>query len=680
MSIDSRQQWTSTDQESTNLARALAIDCIENAGSGHPGIALSIMPILHLLYQKVMNHSPLNPNWVGRDRLILSCGHASIAQYVQLYLSGYPIEVSDLQKFRRLGSCTPGHPELNLNQGIEASTGPLGQGFAMAVGMALENKYLERVVKKKTGRDINLGITYVVASDGDIQEGISQEAASLAASNNLANLFVIYDSNQVTIDGRISNEERENTALRFESLGWNTRTVKQENTGDIGSQELIEVLRAPRAKKPTLVIVESFLAYGSPSTQNSHKSHGNLLGINEVNATKKILGIPESHPKFYVSPQQLAKRRQIQEFGVELENSFTIQNLLNEVLGDESDEIKKTISEVSKYFGTLRNMSTRKANGYLLTELQKVSFRFIGGSADLTESNGLKNGSYFDGVNAWSDENQAWNSNLKFGVREHAMTAITNGLALRGILNPFCATYLVFSDYQRPAIRMAALMQTNSVFIWTHDSILVGPDGPTHQPVEQIAALRSMPNFSVVRPGDANELISAWEKIVSSKNPTGIVLSRQELINHEETLNRGSEIIRGGYVLTENRPQSKPEVTLIATGSELESAMQLFKELSLRELSVRLVSMPCTDWFEEEEQEYRWSVIPNDQTPRIIIEAGTSFGWHKYGNENTLYLTIDDFGSSGSPEELLRKFHFNSEQLIERVLDFLFPKSKMTTF
>ena len=646
-------------------ARSLCLDAIEAAGSGHPGIALSMTPVLDLLFQEILRHNPSNPNWIGRDKFVLSCGHASIALYVQLLQAGYDLDIEDIRDFRKIGSITPGHPEWKVTPGVEASTGPLGQGFAMAVGLAIENMHLENIVSKQFVHEtFDLGRIFVLASDGDLQEGITQEAASIAGELKLNNLCVIYDDNNVTIDGRIEPSTKEDTKSRFEAMGWDVETIQHNDGKDIDVEQLRKAILKNVKSAPRLLILESEIAYPSPTYTGKHFSHGNLLGAQEVSAIKDLLNT-SNLPIFQISDEFERQICSAREKGSGCENDWNTKHATKILYLKTklSQDFRNSVSVESDF----KKISTRKVNGSILAKLKAESITWIGGSGDLTESNGLENKNYIFAEKAQEAESH---TNIKFGIREHAMSAICNGLALSGFLNPYCASYLVFSDYQRPAIRMAALMQTNVLFIWTHDSISVGPDGPTHQPVEQLSSLRALPGFDVIRPADATELVFCWEKIFISPGPKGLVLSRQDLPVLSNELLDSSKVKKGAYVLANSYVPTDPHLILVATGAEIHTALQIHEDLNSKDFGVRVVSMPCMEWFRQESVEYRNQVLPTNHRKKVVIEAGVSFGWHEFIGPEGLYININEFGKSGSPDDVYSYFGFDFNTLRNAILQY----------
>lgn len=622
-------------------------------------------PVLDLLFQEILRHNPANPNWLGRDKFVLSCGHASIALYVQLLQSGYDIDMEDIRDFRKLGSITPGHPEWKVTPGVEVSTGPLGQGFAMAVGLAIENLYLENIVNKEFGQDsFDLGQIFVLASDGDLQEGITHEAASIAGEMKLKNLCVIYDDNNVTIDGRIDPSKKEDTKSRFEAMGWDVETIPHLMGEDVDVEHLRKVLSKNKPTGPRLLILESEIAYPSPTYTGKSFSHGNLLGSKEVSAIKELLHTTDL-PIFEVTAEFRSRIRKAREIGAARESEWYNKHE-KEILYLKS-KIAQGLKSSLFTSTDIQKISTRKANGFILAKLKKDSINWLGGSGDLAESNGLENKNFIFTEIAPEPESY---TNIKFGIREHAMSAICNGLALSGLINPYCATYLVFSDYQRPAVRMAALMQTNVLFIWTHDSISVGPDGPTHQPVEQLSSLRALPGFDVIRPADATELLFCWERLLVGSGPKGLVLSRQDLPVLNTELVNSSGVKKGPYILVNSHFPTNPNLILVATGAEVHSALQIHRELNSEEFGVRVVSVPCVEWFRQEPMEYRDEVLPVSHNKKVVIEAGVTFGWHEFIGPKGLYINVNEFGKSGSSDALNSYFGFDYQSIKSAILKY----------
>lgn len=600
-----------------------------------------------------MLHDPKNPDWADRDKFLVSCGHTSLALYVQLHLSGYEVTREDLYKFRTLGSNTPGHPEYGITPGVEVSTGPLGQGFAMSVGVALSQKMnSEEILSASRAPQ-----TYVLLSDGDIQEGITNEAAALASLYQLDNLVAIYDSNNITIDGIAAFPKINTTQAIFESQGWNVVLVEKADSGDIDAEKFVKLIKTRRDNNnPTLFIIESEIGWPAPYSKGKASIHGNMLSQEETLATRELLCLPQQDDdEIGVRVQRRYRKLVTDRLSVSGTSS-------NQRLKYDSESMKSELLKIN--FPT--NISARKANGLIISHLQNVFPLIVGGSADLTESNSLSL------ENQYSPKSRAdhkiMGSNLRFGVREHAMAAIINGLALDGEILPFCATYLVFADYQKPAIRLAAMMKIPSIYIWTHDSIAIGADGPTHQPIEQLAMLRSTPNFVVARPASADELLSIWEVILEKRGPIGLALSRQDLPNLVSKSLASKDAKLGAYIYHENFTEGKPDVVLIATGSEVELAYKTSLKPEVEHLRIRVVSMPSQELFLEQTKDYRERVLPSNVTHRISIEAASTFGWSKFVGTGKS-IGIDTFGLSAPGNELLVHFNFTEEHLLEVILD-----------
>jgi transketolase len=635
--------WTDVDIRNINLCRGVALDILAKAGSGHPGATLTLISPIYLLLQKIMAHNPAEPSWPLRDRLVLSCGHASLALYLQLHIAGYDITNEDLFDFRKLGSKTPGHPEFSVTPGIETTTGPLGQGLANAVGMALSLKIHEQESKSKIPPRV-----YCVVSDGDLQEGISFEAASIAVNYRLDNLVVIFDSNEITIDGPTHQSISLDMQGYFQAIGWRVSSVPKMNSGDVDMKFLAEkIFEDSEELKPLIIFMHSEIGWPSPNYKSKAFVHGNLLPEEEIMQIKRLLDI-EATPKSKV-PSEIY--RNIRE-GNEARRIRQIENSPENRTIQQFDYTE--ISQKIKNIKFSPSISTRKANGQILNVIKEVHPWTIGGSADLTESNGLSLENLFTG----EVSREGISNNLIFGVREHAMSAISNGIARDSMNIVYCATYLGFSDYQKPAVRLSALMGLPVTYLWTHDSIALGADGPTHQPIEQLATLRSIPQFSVIRPGSAEELKLAWLRILKERKPAGLILSRQDLDNSALVDAYPLAADKGGYIYSQNFTGDKPELVLIATGSELSLAKQVCSLEAFQHVRTRVVSMPCWEWFTEESTEYRERVLPKDAKLFVSLEAGSTFGWEKFTGRSGLNIGIDTFGASGNPDTVMEKFGF----------------------
>lgn len=669
--------WTELDTKSSNTARVLAMDAVENAGHGHPGTAMALAPVAHLLFQKVMNHSPNHSDWFARDRFVLSCGHASMLLYSQLYLTGYGLEIEDLKNFRKHGSLTPGHPEFGHTNGVEMTTGPLGQGLSSAVGMAIASRYWRNYFDAKAPKNESIfdNYIYVIASDGDLQEGVTSEASSIAGHLKLSNLIVIYDDNKISIDGQTDLAFTEDVEKRYQAYGWDTHTVELDKNGNIDIQKLIKAIDESRnSDKPSFIKLKTIIAWPAPNAQNTAASHGAPLGKDEVKLTKESLGFdPEQN--FNVSKEVLEYTRSVVQTGAEKyknwSEKFQEWSSKNPELSKEfqrlmTQELPIDLEAGLPKFDTGSSIASRKSSGTVLNFFSEKMIELIGGSADLAESNGvaLKNAMVMQKPELNIPNSSLGGKYLHFGIREHAMASIMNGLALYGFARPFGATFLIFSDYQKPAIRLASLMQLPVIYVWSHDSIGLGEDGPTHQPVEQLWSLRSIPGFKVVRPCDANEVSQAWLKIIRDKKPAGIVLTRQNI----PTLDRqiyASEIgvSKGGYILSEAQ-NGRPDLILIATGSEVQLALDAQKVLEDAKVFARVVSMPCVEWFLEQDQKYRDEVLPADIRKRIAIEAGSTIGWYRFVGTEGAVIGLDHYGASSKPDILFKEYGLSVENII----------------
>ncbi|MFM9096103.1 MAG: transketolase [Actinomycetes bacterium] len=669
--------WTELDTKSANTARVLAMDAVENAGHGHPGTAMALAPVAHLLFQKVMNHSPKNSDWFARDRFILSCGHASMLLYSQLYLTGYGLEIEDLKNFRKHNSLTPGHPEFGHTNGVEMTTGPLGQGLSSAVGMAIASRYWRNYFDSKTAKNHSIfdNYIYVIASDGDLQEGVTSEASSIAGHLNLSNLIVIYDDNKISIDGQTNLAFTEDVEKRYQAYGWDTHLVELDSSGNVSIQKLIDAIeKSKKSDKPSFIRLKTIIAWPSPNAQNTAASHGAPLGKDEVILTKESLGFNPTET-FAVSKEVLDYTRSVVQTGEEKykkwlekfkEWSSKNPELSKEFDRLQSQELPKDLEQGLPKFESGSSIPSRKSGGTVLNFFSEKMIELIGGSADLAESNGvaLKNALIMQKPELNISNSSIGGKYLHFGIREHAMASIMNGLALYGFARPFGATFLIFSDYQKPAIRLASLMQLPVIYVWSHDSIGLGEDGPTHQPVEQLWSLRSIPGFNVVRPCDANEVSQAWLKIIKDRKPAGIVLTRQNI----PTLDRkiyASELgtSKGAYILSEAK-NAKPEVILIATGSEVQMALEAQKQLENENVSTRVVSMPCVEWFLDQDHKYQNEVLPENLKKRIAIEAGSTIGWYRFVGPDGAVIGLDHYGASSKPDILFKEYGITVENIV----------------
>ncbi|TFD93900.1 transketolase [Cryobacterium lactosi] len=683
-------QWDSIDNRAVDTARILAADAVEKVGNGHPGTAMSLAPAAYLLFQKVMRRDPADNEWIGRDRFILSVGHSSLTQYVQLYLGGYGLELDDLKALRTWGSKTPGHPEYGHTDGVEITTGPLGQGLASAVGFAYASRFERGLFDPEAdaGTSPFDQFVYVIAGDGDLQEGITSEASSLAGHQQLGNLIAIYDSNQISIEDDTNIAFTEDVAARYDAYHWHVQTVDWKKTGEYVEDiaALNDAIEAAKAvtDKPSLIILKTIIGWPSPKKQNTGKIHGSALGAEELAGVKEILGF-DPEKTFEVSDEVITHTRKALDRGAEQHAEWNLRfdawaaaNPERKILLDRilSGDLPDGVEEALPVFPAGTEVSTRASSGKVLNALGPVIPELWGGSADLAESNNttISNAASFIPSEHSTGE---WTGNpygrvLHFGIREHAMAAILNGIVLHGNTRPFGGTFLIFSDYMRPAVRLAALMKAPSIFVWTHDSVALGEDGPTHQPIEQLASLRAIPGLDVVRPGDANEVSWAWKTILERRNgPAGIVLTRQNIPVFErgegdasgETFASAKNVAKGAYVLAE-APNGTPDVILIATGSEVQLAVNAREALKADGVNARVVSVPSLEWFEEQSAEYREAVLPRAITARVSVEAGIALTWNKYVGDRGRSVSIEHFGASADYKTLFREFGITTEAVV----------------
>lgn len=656
------------DQLCVNTIRTLSMDAVEKAKSGHPGMPMGMAPAAYILWTKFLQHNPKNPDWINRDRFILSAGHGSMLLYSLLYLTGYNLNLDDLKNFRQYNSKTPGHPEIEAIKGIETNTGPLGQGFANSVGMAIAEKHLEAVFNKDNCTIFDYHI-YSIAGDGDLMEGITSEAASLAAHLKLGNLLVLYDNNGTTIEGETNLAFTEDVHKRFEAYGW--QVLKIEDGNDLESITNAILKAKEDQLRPSLISIKTFIAFGSPNKQGKSSAHGSPLGEHEIFLTKKKLNWPEPEQSFYVPEEVLKAFRKSIETGKKLESEWKdrfdfYRKQYPEIFDKLNIYLNKVIpknweSYVLELSG-IEAISTREASGKILNMISKDIEFLLGGSADLAPSNNT----YLKG---WPDYQAGsyQGRNFHFGVREHAMGAIVNGIALSKMLIPYCATFLVFSDYLRPSIRLAALMQQQVVYVFTHDSIAVGEDGPTHQPVEHVTSLRIIPGLNVIRPADVSETIVAWKVALQSKsNPTALILTRQKLpVLDRNIYNSASGLEKGAYILSNSKIQS-PDIILMASGSEVSLALSSNKILEEEGINVRVVSFPSWELFEKQSIEYKNLILPPDITKRLAIEAGVTTGWEQYVTDKGKVIGINEFGKSAPGSTLMNYFGFNIKNIVNQ--------------
>ena len=684
-------RWDEIDRRAVDTARVLAADAVEKVGNGHPGTAMSLAPAAYLLYQRVMNHDPADTHWLGRDRFILSAGHSSLTQYTQLYLGGFGLELDDLKALRTWGSKTPGHPEYGHTDGVEMTTGPLGQGLASSVGFAYAARYERGLFDPDaaSGTSPFDHFVYVIASDGDLEEGLTSEASSLAGHQELGNLIAFYDSNQISIEDDTNVAFTEDVAKRYESYGWHVQTVDWKKTGQYVEDvpELYAAIEAAKGEtgRPSIIILKTIIGWPSPGKQNSGKVHGSALGADELKATKEVLGF-DPEQSFAVADDVLAHTRGLLERGARAHaewqkrfDAWAEANPERKQLLDrlEARQLPENIADALPSFEAGKDVSTRAASGVVINALAAELPELWGGSADLAESNltTIKDATSFIptewSTHEWSGD--PYGRVLHFGIREHAMAAIVNGIKLHGPTRPFGGTFLIFSDYMRPSVRLAALMNIPSVFVWTHDSIALGEDGPTHQPIEQLASLRAIPNFTVVRPGDAAETAVAWLEILRRQaGPAGLALTRQNIPTFErgngdaagDTFASAEGAVHGAYILAD-APDGTPDVILIATGSELQLAVAARETLAAEGVNARVVSAPSLEWFDEQDAEYRERVLPASVRARVSVEAGIALPWRGIVGDHGRSVSIEHFGASADYKTLFEKFGFTTEAVVE---------------
>ena len=670
--------WQPEDGQVISHARALAMDAVQKVGNGHPGTAMSLAPVAYLLFQKHLIHDPSDPHWIGRDRFILSCGHSSMTLYTQLFLSGYGLELKDLQEFRTWGSLTPGHPEYGHTAGVEMTTGPLGQGVSTAVGMAMATRYERGLFDPSTtdGTSLFDHKVWVICSDGDLQEGVSSEAASLAGTQALGSLNVIYDDNRISIEGDTHVAFTEDVSARYRAYGWEVIEVAALPSGDVDLVNLDKAMDAAsrNLRQPTLIRLKTIIAWPAPNAQGTSKSHGSALGPDEIAATKKELGLnPDEHfafPENLLAHARLVKKRGAsahdtwnKKYETWKKNEPERAKLLSRIL---ADELPADWDSLVPVFEAGKDVATRKASGDVINALAKKLPEMWGGSADLAESNNTtieEGGSFLPPSSVMKGANP-YGRVIHFGIREHAMGSILNGIALSGLTKAFGGTFAVFSDYMRPAVRLAALMKLPSIFVWTHDSIGLGEDGPTHQPVEHFAALRAIPDFDVIRPADANEVAAAWKIIIKNRKASGILLSRQNLpVFDRSEFGSIDGVARGAYILKE--ASKSPQLILMATGSEVALAVQGAQVLEESGIPTRVVSIPCFEWFNQQEQSYKDEVLPPSVKARVSIEAGIAQGWREYVGDRGASISLEHYGASAGANVLFKEFGFNVDNVVE---------------
>ena len=678
--------WTELDSRAVDTARVLAADAVQKVGNGHPGTAMSLAPVAYTLFQRVMRHDPNDTGWLGRDRFVLSCGHSSLTLYLQLYLGGFGLELADIEALRTWRSKTPGHPEFRHTRGVEITTGPLGQGLASAVGMAMAARYERGLFDPDAAAGTSPfdHYIYAIASDGDMQEGVTSEASSLAGTQQLGNLIVIWDDNEISIEHDTNIAFTEDTPARYEAYGWHVQIVEGgENV--TGIEAAIEAAKEV-TDKPSFIALRTIIGYPAPTKMNTGGVHGSALGADEVAATKKILGF-DPDKSFEVADDVIAHTRELMDRGRaahqswqadfdawalrEPERKALLDRLMAGRLPDGWD------ADLPSWEPGSKSVATRAASGAVLAAIGPKLPELWGGSADLAGSNnttikGVK--SFGPPSISTADWDATWyGRTLHFGIREHAMGAILSGIVLHGPTRAYGGTFLQFSDYMRPAVRLAALMDIDPIYVWTHDSIGLGEDGPTHQPIEHLAALRTIPRLSVVRPADPNETAYAWRTILergATNGPTGLILTRQGVPVLEGTSSQG--VARGGYVLGGGNPADDADVIIIATGSEVQLAVTAAIQLAAKDIRAYVVSMPCVEWFESQPQEYRDSVLPPDVPARVAVEAGVAESWYKFVGDTGEIISIEHYGESADDKTLFREFGFTPEAVVaaaERAID-----------
>ncbi|MFJ7418238.1 transketolase [Streptomyces uncialis] len=671
--------WTELDQRAVDTARVLAADAVQKVGNGHPGTAMSLAPAAYTLFQKVMRHDPADADWTGRDRFVLSAGHSSLTLYTQLYLAGFGLELDDLKAFRTWGSKTPGHPEYGHTVGVETTTGPLGQGVANAVGMAMAARYERGLFDPEAapGTSPFDHHIFVIAGDGCLQEGISAEASSLAGHQKLGNLVMLWDDNHISIEGDTETAVSEDTLGRYEAYGWHVQRVEPKADGDLDPRALYTAIQAAKAEteRPSFIAMRSIIAWPAPNAQNTEAAHGSALGDEEVAATKRVLGF-DPEQTFEVADEVLAHTRGALDRGgeakAEWEKGFAAWRTASPERAADFDriaagELPAGWEDKLPVFETGKGVATRAASGKVLQSLGAVIPELWGGSADLAGSNNTtidKNSSFLPEGNPLP-EAHPYGRTIHFGIREHSMAAEMNGIALHGNTRIYAGTFLVFSDYMRNAVRLSALMHLPVTYVWTHDSVGLGEDGPTHQPVEHLASLRAIPGLNVVRPADANETALAWREILRRYTkefgvgaPHGLALTRQGVPTYESN----EDTAKGGYVLFDAEGGA-PEVVLIGTGSEVHLAVEARTRLQAAGVPTRVVSMPCVEWFEEQDRSYRDSVLPPSVRARVAVEAGIGLTWHRFVGDAGRIVSLEHFGASADGKVLFREFGFTPEAI-----------------
>jgi transketolase len=671
-----RTQWNTQDDQAVVISRALAMDSVQKAGHGHPGTAMSLAPAAYTLFQRFLRHDPTDPQWLGRDRFVLSCGHSSLTLYIQLFLSGYGLALDDLKAFRTHNSLTPGHPEFGHTVGVETTTGPLGAGISIAVGMAMAQRFEKGLLDPESKTTLFDHTVWVICSDGDLQEGVSGEASSLAGTQLLGNLKMIYDDNRISIEGDTHVAFTEDVSARYRAYGWKVIEVAALSDGNVDREKLeAAMITAEQTRDvPTLIRMHSTIAWPAPHAKGTAEAHGSALGAEEIAATKTLLGL-DPNESFIVPDQTLAHAREVIARGkaahAEWDEGFKLWQSANPDAAAllkrlRAHELPAGWEKVIPEFASGKDVATRAASGKVINAIATVLPEFWGGSADLAGSNNttIEGTQSFLPANSEMKNVDPYGRLIHFGIREHAMGGILNGIALHGLTKPFGGTFLVFSDYMRGAVRLAALMNIPSIFVWTHDSVGLGEDGPTHQPVEHVASLRLIPNFSMIRPADANETAVAWREIIKRAKPAGFALSRQNIPVFDRAVFASAEgVAKGAYVLSDC--QGTPDVLLIATGSEVQLAVGAQEVLKLEGINARVVSAPCLEWFAETDDSYKQSVLPSQVKARVSVEAGVGQGWRDFVGDAGEIISLQHFGASASAGTLFKEYGFTKEAVVE---------------
>ena len=671
--------WQDEDDQAVAISRALAMDAVQKVGNGHPGTAMSLAPVAYTLFQRILKHDPSNPDWINRDRFILSCGHSSLTLYIQLFLSGYGLQIEDLKNFRTLDSKTPGHPEYGHTVGVETTTGPLGQGVANAVGMAMASRYVKGLFDPESKTKLFDHNIWVLASDGDLQEGVSAEASSLAGTQSLGNLKLIYDDNRISIEGDTHVAFTEDVSARYLAYGWMVIEVPTKSDGNVDREKLEAAMfkAAAEKSKPVLIRLHSMIAWPAPNAKGTAKSHGSALGNDEIESTKKLLGLDPAEtffaPKPIIEHARKVKERGRHEYELWL-SGFDVWKRDNPERADllsrlTSKQLPKDWDERIPQFPSDKDVATRAASGKAIQYIAEQLPEFWGGSADLAESNNttIENGGSFLPVDSKIRGANPFGRVVHFGIREHAMAAILNGAALHGFIKPFGGTFLVFSDYMRGSVRLSAMMQLPVTYVWTHDSIGLGEDGPTHQPVEHLAALRAIPGLAIIRPADANEVSASWIEIIKRGKPAGLALSRQNLpVIDRNKYQDISGVKKGAYVLAYGDDNQKDacQVILIATGSEVHLALSARENLAQAGIKARVVSAPCLEWFKEQPDAYQNQVLPKYIKARVSIEAGIAQPWYEFIGNAGVAVSLEHFGASASASVLFKEFGITVDTIV----------------